>query len=224
MKNSRPMRASWLASIGIAVLVCGSGASAALADTALPVEPEPSSAASDYPPPATEEELQAEIAQITDPATREIAEDILDEMLEETDAIYGLTVVPYEPVAGETSTDVSARALPAGCGMGVAITRQGNTIQNWTTSSCSSGNWSTVQHAMRIVATHPFTFQQWTVRTSTSTHGAAASYGSAIGYGCVNTNLTNWSVNTKGYMNKGGVNYETPYVTDSFGLSQHCGR
>ncbi len=98
------------------------------------------------------------------------------------------------------------------------------TIQNWTTSSCSSGIWSTVQHAMRIVATPPFTFRQWTVRTSTSNHGTAASYGSAIGFGCVNTNLTNWSVNIKGYMNKGGVNYETPYLTDSFGLSQNCGR
>ena len=207
-----------------AILVAGSATGAYAAEQPLPpTAPAPIVTSSEPADPLTESELREQVSDIEDPALREVAGDILERTLATEDEIYSFTVVPYELSASKETAGATTMALPVGCGMGVTVARNSLTVRNTTTSSCTSGNWSTAQHDMRIVATSPFTFEQWTVRSGNATRAAASSFQSSITFTCPNTNLTHWSANSKGYMNKGGVNYETPWVYDTVS-SQSCGR
>lgn len=173
------------------------------------------------PPVSSSEEVRDDLAKITDPAARLAAEAALDKAAKSGAEVLSIQAVAYEPVSSGSS--IATMALPAGCGMAVMVSRSGLTVTNITSSTCTSGNWSTAQHDMRLVATHPITFQQWTKASATRTIGATYTFQSSVGFTCPNGNSTRWSANSKGYMNKGGVNYATPWVYDSFDSSQPCG-
>lgn len=214
MNTSRLTRAAL--AVVAAVVICGYSLPAHSATVERPTQPPVANVDG-----MSAADIREGLAAINDPVAREIADAVISRAIASGEDVLAFTAEPYVTPPGD---GVVTRAFPSGCAMVVWISRVSQRIENDTHTACTSGgNWSTAQHQLKIIGVHPFTFAETTVRDKSFTKGAAAGFSSELWFNCPNTNLTTWKVISKGRMNRGGQNYETPWVNDHFNLSQNCG-
>lgn len=170
-------------------------------------------------PPPTQEEIEARISSIEQPAVREATQALYDAIIADGRNVLSLRTVDYEPAAGEISTRAS---LPSDCGMSVIVSATGGVIYNDTTTSCGT-QFSSVKTNLGIKGQNPYNpFDQNTVRDVSfyNYNNTVATRGTS--FACPNSNETKWFAISTGELVRNGTTYYTPSVYDETS-SVNCG-
>lgn len=164
--------------------------------------------------------IESALATIDDPGQRERVSEWMEEIAIDAE-IINVKVAEYVPVdSGEAS---SARAVyPSGCGLYVVISKLGSSIENSALTSCTT-SFTAVAHRMSIWGLGWAGFNVRVSGWTTYYHGPGFDAANDQTFMCPNLNMANYHAVAEGIMTKGGNEYVTPAVYDTFANDVACG-
>lgn len=163
--------------------------------------------------------IEAAIEGIDDPVQRESVRAWMEEA-----AGDGLILSAQSAEYSATSSGATAaRAYPSGCGLHVLAVQNSNSVTNSTLTSCLTP-YSFLTHQMNITGIDGFSGNQVDLTGYVVyNYAGSSSQSQNLLWRCKNGNASNFQARTKGIMAKGGVEYTTPWVYDTFSTKISCG-
>lgn len=174
---------------------------------------------------SNQDAIDATLATIDDPAEQEKVRAWMENAIADGSQIVSAQAGSYAPSTSvETTDEVQPLAYPSGCGLYVLILRSGQTITNDTLTSCPTPYLFLI-HQMRISAYHGvFDTPNEVTGVRTYNYQGGTSQNQQLSWTCANNNLTKFRAISSGVMAKGGQEYTTPEVYDTFDVGNiDCG-